>query len=139
MNQNDFYDFEDLKTRCTIRKPKNLNFSEGVYYHITKDFSGYRMAVNYGVGQRQLGLGEKVNWAKGRQQANSLRNDPNFNLNVPLKQKYNAPLALKKKKLDDLKSFVPELVPVSAYNEYWHAILSADHTASSSDDDDDFN
>ena len=134
MTQADFYDFEQLKARCTIRKPKRIKFSEACYYKIKKDFNGYELAANYGVGERQLALGEKVCWTKGVQRSDRTLN-ASFNLNVPLKQKYNAPLPLKQAKLLDLKSYVPDLVPSLIYNQYWSAILSANPAPVDSNDD----
>ena len=103
MTQADFYDFEQLKSRCTLRKPNRIKFSEACYYKIKKDFNGYELAANYGVGERQLALGEKVCWTKGVQRSDQTLN-ASFNLNVPLKRKYNAPLPLTQLKLLDLKT-----------------------------------
>ena len=58
-----------------------------------------------------------------------------FNLNVPPKQKYNAQLPLKRQKLLDLKSYVPDLVPSLIYNQYWAAILSPNPAPVDSNDD----
>ena len=131
MTQQDFYDFEKLKSRCTIRKPPaHLKFSEACYYKVSKDHRiGYELARNY----MQLGRGTKVRWAAGI----GHRANQAMLLNVPLDQKYLAPLSLPEKKLEDLQSYVKGLVPDNIYDLYWRPILEAAPSTSNSNTDDD--
>ena len=65
------------------------------------------------------------------------RADQAMNLNVPLVQKYLAPLPLKQAKLKDLQSYVKDLVPANIYESFWKQILNAAPSPDSSDDNDD--
>ena len=129
MTQKDFYDFELLKQRCTIRKPpSHINFSEACYYKVSKDYRcGYELARNY----MQLGAGYKVRWAIGY----GNRADKAMILNVPLVQKYLTPLTLTQAKQKDLQTYVPHLVSADIYNLYWTPILNAVPSTDSDDDE----
>ena len=132
MTQQDFYDFEQLKRRCTIRKPASDKFSDACYYKVSKAYrTGYELGCSYM--QLSLGAGTKVRWAKGTGE----RADQAMNLNVPLVQKYLAPLPLKQAKLKDLQSYVKDLVPANIYDSFWKQILNAAPSSDSSDDDED--
>ena len=130
MTQQDFYDFEQLKRRCTIRQPpSHIKFSEACCYKISKDYRwGYELARNY----VQLGAGTKVRWAIGI----GHRANQSMNLNVPLVQKYHTPLPLKQAKLKDLQSYVQGLVPDNIFHLYWAPILNAVPSADNNVDDD---
>ena len=131
MEQADFYDFDQLKRRCTLRQPpKGVKFSNACYYRITKNYRiGYEFAPNYT--QIRTGSGYQVRYTRGK----GHRNDSLFNLNVPVPRKYLEPLALKPAKLKDLQDLVPGVVPNEEYNEYWHAILNSTPGQNNEDED----
>ena len=132
MTQQDFYDFEKLKERCTIRKPPGdgEKFSQACFYKVSKNYrTGYQLANNYM--QLSSGACTKVRWAKGI----GNRADEDMKLNVRLEQKYHAPLALPQAKINDLKSYVKGLVPGDIYESYWEPILNSTGSTENSDDD----
>ena len=132
MTQQDFYDFEQLKRRCTIRKPRDDKFSEACFYKVSKNYRvGYEFACNYL--QLALGCGTRIRWAKGT----GPRADAAMILNVPLVQKYDAALPLKEAKLKDLQYYVKDLVPPAIYDSYWKPILNAAPSTDDSNDCDD--
>ena len=73
----------------------------------------------------------KVRWAKGL----GKQADENMKLNVQLRQKYLAPLALPQAKIKDLKSYVEDLVPGGIYKSYWKPILNSAPSTENNDDE----
>ena len=123
MTQEDFFDFELLKSGCTKKPnppPNGIRFSDASYFKVTKDYRvGYELADNYT--QLQMGGGYQVRLAKG---ADGNRANQVFNLNVRPQQKYLNPIPLSQPKLKDLQSLVYELCPVAIVRDYWQKIFS---------------
>ena len=133
MTQDDFFDFEQLKKRCVMRStPKGIRFSDACYFKVTKDYKiGYELAPNFL--QLQFGTGYKVRLAKGK----GATADKRFNLNVRPPKKYNAPIPLNPRKLEDLQDFVPGLVPAENVQNYWNKIINSSPANMHQDEDDD--
>ena len=128
MSQQDFFDFERLKERCTIRKPSDEKFSKACFYKVSKNYRiGYELAGNY---LQLYSPCTRVRWATGI----GKRADENMKLNVPLHQKYLAPLALTTNKINDLKTYVKDLVPRNIYESYWLPILNSAPSSETNDD-----
>ena len=149
MTQNDFLDFEALKefTNKNLRKhPKEENFSTSSYFRVSKDYQyGYEYGHNYlNISDLEHpSLGNLMRVAKGPNNENNKNPLSNDNLNfkrgfknIRLPKKYTKPIPLDRKKADDLKSYVPQLVPEEHLN-YWNQVLNLVSTSEDDNDDSD--
>ena len=141
MTQEDFYDFDALRaytTKNPRKHPKEATFSEAAYFRASKDYEyGYEYSTNYlqlridgNIGGKHSPMGNVMRVAKGapRKKDNSRANEM-FKLGMihfrPPK-KYLSPLPLGRKKILDLQSYVPDLVPNIHLRSYWNKILIED-------------
>ena len=120
MQQEDFLDFEHLKTYCTKRgTPEGVRFSDACWFRVSKDYKvGYELATDYFSIEQG---GHKVRLAKGI----GKKADENFSLrvNMAARQKYREPLPLTRAKMEDLQYLVYQLVPKYFQDTYWNTIL----------------
>lgn len=112
MTQNDFLNFDELQSAVVQRKPSdpNVRFKDARRFMFRLEYrEGYFMTTSY----RDNAPATAIRLMKGRANYSARL----FNLeNVPLRQKYDAPVPLKKSKVKDLQALLAYIPPSnSAY------------------------